>query len=230
MDANTESLVKTTVNGFIQKGYMFSAFDVTRFLRKGGERVRHNDTKDIVTEMFGNSEMGMYIRTTKDIGAPVAPFIYSHPYSDISNYSPDWIDANPNQDNMRYDAAYVFSSCGVAVGSCILATPPVFSAPVQSNQSKVKSSKLPDGVYKTTKEGRLNIPIDLVSSVSSSQSSYKFVVNSNEITILPVIYPSLYKVNKDGRIRVSRSVLNKISNGNLFKIEAKSNEIVVTPA
>jgi hypothetical protein len=220
-DANTESLIKTAVNGFVQKGYMFSAFDVTRFLRKGGERIRHNDTKDVVTEMFSNSEMGMYVRATKDIGAPVAPFIYSHPYSDISNYSADWVDTNPNQVGMCYDMG---SSAATPMVSAVPVSSPAPVAPA------VPASKLPDGVYKTTDEGRLNIPIHYVQNIINTPCVNIYQLNGG-LSILPSSTPSYSaKVNKDGRIRLSRSTLDKISDGELFKIEVKNNEIFVTPA
>ena len=239
----SDSIIRTAVDGFVQKGFMFTAYDVTKFLRKAGERVRHCEVNDIVKSMFANSEMGQYKREIKDIGAPVSPFVYAHTYSDVNDYDAAWVDTNPNQDGMKYDTT---SSSGASmVGAYVpltsVGTTPVAPVapvtPVTPVTPKAPKVSLPIGVHKVTSEGRLNIPVSVVQSaffqsafwnchsVSISNLADKIVLDPN-----PNVGSHIAVINSDGRIRLSRNSLKKISSGELFKINQVGQQIEVTPA
>lgn len=101
MTSQTEQKIIDTVNDFVQRGFMFTAFDVTKTIRNDGDRVRHKDVNQSVQNLFSNGDMGTYTRDLVNVGAPVEPWVYYHPYSDVHNYSPDWIENNPDQTGMK---------------------------------------------------------------------------------------------------------------------------------
>jgi hypothetical protein len=226
-DARTESLVRSTVDGFVSKGYMFTAFDVTRFLRKSGEQVAHHDVNGVVKSMFANSEMGsgsdQYQRDTKDVGAKVPPFIYYHPYSDVDNYDQDWINSNPTQNGMKNDPVASLPSFSTP------ATPvtPVTPVPVTSTMTitGMTVKNLPANVRAVTKEGRLEIPLTVMLKTGFASNDEAYVRKLNDKLVIENSKSVGYgiglpvAVNKDGRIRLSRGALNGISSGNLFKVE-----------
>lgn len=229
-DARTESLVRSTVDGFVSKGYMFTAFDVTRFLRKSGEQVAHHDVNGVVKAMFANSEMGsgadQYQRDTKDVGAKVPPFIYYHPYSDVDNYDQDWINTNPTQNGMKNDPVASMPSFSVPVASP--ATPSTPAPAVGTSTmtiSGITVKNLPANVRAVTKEGRLEIPLTIMLKAGFASNDEAYVHKLNDKLVIENSKSVGYgagipvNVNGDGRIRLSRGALNGISNGNLFKVE-----------
>jgi hypothetical protein len=239
----SDSIIRTAVDGFVQKGFMFTAYDVTKFLRKAGERVRHCEVNDIVKSMFANSEMGQYKREIKDIGSPVSPFVYAHTYSDVNDYDAAWVDTNPNQDGMKYDTT--IASGASTVGAYVPLTSGV-TAPVAPVAPKAPKVSLPIGVYKVTSEGRLNIPVSVVNNIGwLSRQNVGILMNKIGITVINdttlndkiVLDPNpsaaigeTVKINSDGRIRLGRSTLDQISCGDLFKIDMVGQRIEVIPA
>lgn len=216
-DTNTEQKIKDVVNTFVQKGYMFTAYDVTKFLRKGGERIRHHDVQEIVASMYANTEMGQYIRETKDVGAPVAPFVYYHPYSDLNNYDQNWVDTNPNQDGMKNDDGHGNVQPQNSQNAQSAQAPA--NAPIPAPANILVP---PDG-HAITKEGRLNIPADMVLEIADPHTALYVVKGNDKIVLksLPVAHEDIIGdvlVNLDGRVRICKSVLCKISQGNLFRV------------
>jgi hypothetical protein len=226
-DARTESLVRSTVDGFVSKGYMFTAFDVTRFLRKSGEQVAHHDVNGVVKSMFANSEMGsgsdQYQRDTKDVGAKVPPFIYYHPYSDVDNYDQDWINSNPTQNGMKNDPVASLPSFSTPATPATPVTPVPVTSTMTITGMTVKN--LPANVRAVTKEGRLEIPLTVMLKTGFASNDEAYVRKLNDKLVIENSKSVGYgiglpvAVNKDGRIRLSRGALNGISSGNLFKVE-----------
>lgn len=227
--------VKTVVDGFVAKGFMFTAFDVTKLIRASGNQIYHRDVTRAVQEMFRDGEMPDYEHDTFDVGAKVAPFVYYHRNCDVANYQSDWIEKNPTQSGMLNDAAS--STSGIAqpapssYGSAPAAIKPVGT--VATPVSAVKTS-LPKGVHATDKEGRLYIapvvtqqaglkPYQMVAVVGDGQ---KLVVttSSNASGSWP------YMVNSDGRIRICRSILSRIPKSVGYKVSASNGNIEVVPA
>jgi hypothetical protein len=226
-DARTESLVRSTVDGFVSKGYMFTAFDVTRFLRKSGEQVAHHDVNGVVKSMFANSEMGsgsdQYQRDTKDVGAKVPHFIYYHPYSDVDNYDQDWINSNPTQNGMKNDPVASLPSFSTPATPATPVTPVPVTSTMTITGMTVKN--LPANVRAVTKEGRLEIPLTVMLKTGFASNDEAYVRKLNDKLVIENSKSVGYgiglpvAVNKDGRIRLSRGALNGISSGNLFKVE-----------
>ena len=64
MDEATGRQVVALVFTQIQRGEMFTAWDITRLAREGGTTVRHREAKAIVHALFGEGQMGpTYTRT-----------------------------------------------------------------------------------------------------------------------------------------------------------------------
>ena len=227
-DTATKQLVETTVNGFIGKGFMFTAFDITKFLRAAGQKVSHRHVNDGVKEMFRDNEMGQYVRDTKDVGAPVAPFVYYHPYSDIANYDSGWLENNPSQDGMKNDAS-ADGSQSADPANQTATTAQV--APVAQVSPSLPS--LPKGQFAPNKEGRLTISSLLTKqlglvpkqTVWVEQKGYELVIRQKQTgsSVWPI------SVNSDGRIRVCSTILSKIANPVYvpYKVWALSGDIIV---
>jgi len=241
-DQVTKSKVEIVVNDFVYKGYMFTAWDVTKFLRNSGERISHRDVQDAVKEMWNDACMTDYTRDTKHIGAPVAPFVYYHQNSDVNDYQPDWMENNSNQDGMKNDGvvstvpANVVVPVAVPVASTATSTEGI-SSPLVSN-SPVRARSITSVVKEVTYEGRLNIPVKMLevagfaacTNVTASILNPNIILIENKNPSLNVVASFNIATSNDGRIRLSRTILNKISSCDKFKIERTGAKIVVTPA
>lgn len=222
--------VVTVVDGFVSKGFMFTAFDVTKFLRASGNQIHHSDVNTAVKQMFRHGEITGYDRAVKDIGAPVAPFVYFHPNSDVDKYSPDWIDNDPTQDNMKND---VNDGASTVAG---VAQPTASSygkvTPVKATHT-VKAS-LPKGVQGVDKEGRLYIAPVVTQSAGLLPKQTVWIVTDNSTKLVINTKTSSgawgVTVNSDGRIRVCRSVLSKLGAAMGYKVSAGHGNIEIVPA
>ena len=223
------SAVVTVVSGFVSKGFMFTAFDVTKFLRASGSQVKHSDVNSAVKQMYRDGEMDNYLRDTKDIGAPVAPFVYYHQNSDLDKYSPDWIDNDPNQDKMKNDT--VDDGSGTVAG---VAQPTPSSYGKVSTPTKVTKPALPKGVSGVDKEGRLYIAPVVTQSAGLVPKQTVWIVtdNSSKLIIDTKVSSGAWgvSVNSDGRIRVCRSVLDKLGPAMGYKVSAGHGNIEIVPA
>ena len=86
-DAAAIQLIDQLVQGHVQAGTMFTAYDVTVEARRRGARVRHDEARDRVHELFQQGAMGpAYARTAIDVGAPTRPFLYHRFSDDPSGY------------------------------------------------------------------------------------------------------------------------------------------------
>ena len=221
INSNTEQKIRQVVNGFVQKGFMFTVYDVTRFLRKGGNKLRHHDVHEIVEKMYADGEFIQYTRDTMDVGAPVNPFVYHHPYADLNKYEQTWVDSNVDQIGMKND--------NNGDTGTVQATAPVADQDV-SQTTKVEA---PEDGYSITKEGRLNISPEMVDEIADGAYSELYVVNSNGKILVKASTADGDKevlgrvgVNNDGRVRVCKSFLCKISQGNLFKVNLVKGEAI----
>lgn len=191
MDATMTSKVKATITDFVNRGFMFTAFDVTKTLRKDGDHVKHGNINEIVQAMFKSNEMGMYERQTINIpGQPVEPFLYFHPFSDVANYQADWVNNNPDQTGMKNDSATDSGSAenlttdpapvgasqaqpvptstnapDAPVTNAAPSSPTVASGKVDAKATR--SMKSANRVFVASVNGRLNIPPLLVSQIAN---------------------------------------------------------------
>ncbi len=73
--------VKDVIADKVSQNQMFTAFDITKELRKKGQQVSHYNIKRIVHTIYNNGDMQGYDRSLVNIaGVPLQPFLY-HPMS-----------------------------------------------------------------------------------------------------------------------------------------------------
>lgn len=247
MSNSIEKTIRDVVDKFVSDGFMFTAFDVTRTVREEvgkSTSVSHNDVKTIIQNAFNNGELGQYVRDLINVGTKVEPFVYYHPYSDISNYDPKWILNDPNQDNMKADLS-ASPAVPVTPYSSGGYQPPILdlddddddtvSVPASTSGSPPVSIKLGKNQHRLTSEGRLQIPINIVREAGLKVNQYASIINNNgSLTIvgqaIPSVNSEVVKVNKDGRIRICRSILKSLANNpqnEVFKVERNNGEIII---
>ena len=84
-DSDEVIAVKEVIEDKISHDVMFTAFDITKELRKNGNKVRHGNIRSIVHNLFRNGEINGYTRTIIDINGE-RPFVYHPISSDASLY------------------------------------------------------------------------------------------------------------------------------------------------
>ena len=84
-DSDEVIAVKEVIADKISRDVMFTAFDITKELRKNGNKVRHGNIRSIVHDLFRNGEINGYTRTIIDINGD-RPFVYHPISSDASLY------------------------------------------------------------------------------------------------------------------------------------------------
>ena len=242
MDKVVESKIRDVVSQFVKDGYMFTVWDITAFLRKNGERIKHSDTKEIVNGMFANSEMASYIRDVVDVNASPNPFLYFSTACDVANYDPDWLVTNPSQNGMKDDATNttVNPCSGVCSGNCSCGNTNSIPSPIPVPANTIvpatsyAPSCLDPDVKTLTAEGRLNISPIIVSSVGlKAGDKYSVTGDNDSIEIKPDPHFLLNgaTVNSDGRIRLAASVLELFfGDAEEFKVEVSNGAIEVFPA
>ncbi|MFA7218938.1 MAG: hypothetical protein WC119_00235 [Synergistaceae bacterium] len=257
MSNSIDQVIRDVIDKFVSDGFMFTAFDVTRTVREEvgkSTSVSHNDVKVIIQNAFNNGELGQYVRDLINVGTKVEPFVYYHPYSDIVNYDPKWILNDPKQDNMKADLSKVPStpvnpvtpSTSGGYQPPILDldeddTTPVSAAPSSTAGSLAISNaiqpknNLGKNQHRLTREGRLQIPINIVREAGFQVNQNTSVINDNgKLTIMgqaiPAVNSEIVRVNKDGRIRICHSILKSITSNpknEVFKVERNNGEIII---
>ena len=244
-DQVTKNKVEVVVNDFVSKGYMFTAWDVTKSLRNSGERISHRDVQDTVKDMWNIGSMTDYTRDTKHIGAPIAPFVYYHQNSDVNDYQADWMENNTDQDGMKNDGVDPsLISSPVTIPVPVSVSTPIPTT-VNANgpvNSPVRTTSVMSVVREVTNENRLNIPIKMLEAAGFIFAQHTdfvaTIVNKNSIVIENknscfnnrIVDDFIINMTSDGRIRLSRDILDCISVGDKFNIERNGAKIIVTPA
>lgn len=202
---------KEVVEGLIESGVMFTAFDVTREMRNQGFWVEHRDVKDLVHSMFERGEMSGtgYARSIVPIPGRSPAFCYHLYTDDVADYDP----------SMDHDDASVAPS----VPSSAAAT----SAPAKP---------LNGGYCARDYYGRVNIPKALVKALGlvPGKTAWVYLVGDhfeivNAATDNRQTYGvAKYIVNCQGNIRLSDGVLDKLSCTGLFRVSIDPSNSVIS--
>jgi len=81
--------VENVVNSFVAQGKMFTAFDVTKLLRKQGFQCNHRDVRLVVHSMHMRGGISPdYVRTNHEIDNAVWAFVYHEYRDDVNQYDP----------------------------------------------------------------------------------------------------------------------------------------------
>lgn len=219
-----DQLIRDTVSEFVSKGYMFTAYDVTKTIRKSGVSLHHSEVNGIVKAMWLSNELGIYQREVVDIGTPCAPLLYYHPHSDIENYDSSWVDSNPTQNGMIVSAIPAASTASTPTPADATDKSDTKDA-TDAGSPLTFASQIPVGstgnplFLRVTKEKRFQIPISMVKSVGWTPSQKiailevsDWTTNSNDKQLMLTPYRQSYGplncktvvVNEDGRVRISQ--------------------------
>ena len=79
--------VRAEIGESIRMNRIFTAFDITKKIRKDGVRYKHEDVKQLVHDSFLNGELTGYTRTLIDVGTAIQPWLYCPVTRDASEYN-----------------------------------------------------------------------------------------------------------------------------------------------
>jgi hypothetical protein len=215
MDYSTLQLVEQVVLEKAQAGEMFTAYDVTKEVRKRVGRsvnVPHNEVKQEVHNFFANDQMGTdYTRTLGNIpGLQSQPWVYHHTANDPANYG---------------------------APSVVPQLPPVSPGSVPDDAV----NQTPQGTYKVDARDTLCVPKSLLVAaglnpgeeayVSADALAGHVVVSKSppDGTVLTSL--STYTVDKYGNVRITQHTLaNGGIGGKEFTIDGDANRVYVKKA
>jgi len=178
MDTQTQASIQDVVRNLTQDGVMFSAYDVTRIIRAKGVPVYHSQVRSIVHSFYLDEDMDEdYIRSPLALNGRAA-LVYHHSMDDVNEYDQDAL--KPKD-----------------------ATPAVSSVTDDDEDDKVPLS--------ADNRGRVHLGADLMRKlyVKRGDVVYAFSDIDGELSITDdgLDLDRGYIVDKDGAIRIGRSVI-----------------------
>lgn len=79
--------VRRELADFMRMTRIFTAFDITKIVRKRGVRCKHDDVKQIVHSVYMSGGMSGYNRDLVDMGRDIQPWLYCPDSRDPSEYN-----------------------------------------------------------------------------------------------------------------------------------------------
>tara|TARA_R110000824_G_scaffold12226_5_gene53501 strand:- start:532 stop:1248 length:717 start_codon:yes stop_codon:yes gene_type:complete len=217
MNNTAKTAADTVIATFNSDQTIFTAYDVTRKIRDKGEKAYHSEIRDLVTNTFNNGSITLYDRTSVDLGGGIQALVYHPNGTDPNSYDKDWIDNDPTQAKVKTAATTAPAASGYTPLSD-LDDDEDDDEDEDDLTSKTDSvhvgSVSVTGTPGITKEGRLQIPINIVKSAGlyPAQDIFVHTVNLSKIEIRTNrLDKSDYAltVNKDCRIRLSKNIIFK---------------------
>ena len=234
MSNQLKNTVEAIISEWTNKGYMFSAFDVTKKVRHGGTTAAHWEVRDLVRNEFHNGNMSTYIRTLVTLPSSES-FVYHPITADSSKYNADWFTTDPTQDNMISKGV---KTQGMPTNVCTI--PNIFASTFAAGN--VKAPGFPAGKLTTlsgstvstvstgspvpigsvskslnfTNDLRLNIGPEFIKHIKSDEVQVAEKAGNLEITGFygsktdKKIHCHYYKVNQDQRIRIPSVVIENM--------------------
>jgi hypothetical protein len=222
--------VKKVVSELTKYQRLFTAHDVTRILRHqlDGERINHKDVKVEVHSIFTSDNMGIYDRSPLNVGTAVSPFVYHLSHQDPStDYNMSWVDSFLNLQQAL--SISIDPITGAPASTPTPTAKPLTVVNSQAVANRVANSKDGFKSLKTTSEGRLNIPVNMLDGfgdkafVSLSKAcSAGQNIDALSITAKPPATSVVIKTydTSNGRLRISRrGCLDKVGLGNSYAVK-----------
>jgi len=237
MNKNIDDAVAATVDTFVSKAFMFSAFDVTKTVRNSLGKsvfVSHGDVRVMVADMYAHGLMSQYVKDLAKMGSNTEAWVYYHPCSDISTYDSDWMNSNPNQDGMKVDKDSSNSLPPLTLDATVAINTVTTTSPTLITTTPNTASS--DDLHTLTKEGRLNIPKSILKQANFDDCSRMFCIKKNNDHIViskPVAaglsgnFDYVKYSDKTGRIRLNFSEINSITPNpysHKYKISCSANK------
>ena len=199
------TLVNNEVAAQIAQGLMFTAYDVTKVLRKAGVWCKHFEVRDEVHNLFANGDMGPDYKRTNALVSSNGDYawIYHHYMDDPNDYAnPSVSPANANSVTNVVPKASTVSSV------------------VSSAVSSILSSKasVPTGSYSKSVDtrGRLLIEKRHISALGLNPGNEAYVyLHGVKIEVTEGSYVggtllNVYIVDKDGAVRLGSRILKEL--------------------
>lgn len=211
-DQSTKQVVRDEVIKKVSKSESFTAFDITKLVRRTGIGIRHNECKFIVHAMYREEDiMPEFQRTLVQLpGVSIQPWLYHPDSQDPDDYARSF-----RSDLPAGSAPQVPSS---------LSTP--------STKSCRNLSANDDGSFDRSagKEGYLYVPVMVLQDLNLVPGDDVSVSAKQDEVLLSRDHgqasTTSCKVDVKGNIRLSKSIL---PSGDTFRIEIKGTNIKVSP-
>jgi bifunctional DNA-binding transcriptional regulator/antitoxin component of YhaV-PrlF toxin-antitoxin module len=175
MDIKTQ--ISDAVNLLTSQSLMFTAFDVTTFLRKNnpGVNIYHSGVNNVVRDMFTSGVMG-YDRTLRSVTVTDSAFVY-HPFG-----------ADPD----NYNAVVDLSAAPVA-------TPTVSQVTVSKQVTHKR-----DAVY-LDRFGRIRVPAAVTRDLGLSKGDRVYISHAPMGEVMVSVNPNgrPYNVDEYGNVRLT---------------------------
>jgi hypothetical protein len=205
------NLIEKTVDDYVKGNMMFTAYDVTKEVRKQAtDRVYNDEVKKDVHKYFGQGMMAGYSRALAIIaGVNPQPWLYFPMGADPSKYT-----GTPIAHDTQPDDGNVISSIGSF-----------------ANTAPTIDSK----VYKLDTTDRLCIPNKFVRQLGVNTGWTLFVNQSGTALSISktgnINFLAFYMVDKDDNVRLTASTLRKGGlNCSEFQIDGTLSEILIKSA
>ena len=235
MNRLVEIKANEVIDELIDKGHMFTAFDVTSIVRKElgkSVNVLHKYVKETVQGRYYNNDMNdggsiQYDRTVITIGLNPC-LLYHASTADFSKYNPSWLEDDPEQKNMQSDDdGYSPNTLDIddVTNSTILPSLNVDNN-VQKNDDGSKQVFI-------NSEYRINIPLELIQKANMApHQAIGVLVENGKIFITKDILNKkcneILSVNRDGRIRIGKRFLDEILDSKaVLNVKCENSDIVV---
>ncbi len=220
MDFSTLQVTEQVILEKAQKAELFTAYDVTREVRRRvgrGTNVPHNDVKQEVHNFFANGQMGTdYTRTLANLNLPSGtdqPWIYHPNTADPTNYS---------------NVTVVQTHNGVNAVTAV----------VKNDGGDDGVNLTSDGTYKVDARDTLCLPKALLQdaglipgdTANVAADALQGVVAVMKAVPDPSVYTALstYTVDKYGNVRVTQHTLQRAGcGGKEYEIDGDANKVVV---
>ena len=220
------NLITDSVNELMNKGsgYMFTAFDVTKAVRKQTtDKVIHEEVKKEVHKMFNNGQMPGYARNLAALSLP-------------NNVPQPWVYHPLNSDPTLYngDPTYgVLAHAQIPTSPALPATPATPAIPATVVIDSITTAA--DGTYEFDTTNRLCVPNSLVrqAGMKAGDDVTVLVDHNNDLVLtqdqnLAGHLLTTYVVDKYDNIRVTMATLQKAGiNGVAFDIQGDHEKITV---
>jgi hypothetical protein len=229
MDFTTLQLTEQVILEKAQSGELFTAYDVTKEVRRRvgrGTNIPHNDVKQEVHTFFATGQMGTdYTRTLANLpGVNPQPWIYHRTTDDPNTYGGNLLPApvviaGAGRDDTTDDGVNVTADGVNATDDGVNVTA--------------------DGVYKVDARETLCLPKSLLqdaglvsgdtAQVYANPLAGTLIVAKQSDNLLYTPTLSTYKVDMYGNVRVTQHTLQRAGcGGKEYKIEGDTTKLVVT--
>ena len=207
------SKVQAVVNEFVGKGFVFSAYDVTKTLRNRNPHVniRHEETKD---EIYAMDLSGQCY--THDYCHVYGFNLFSHSSDATADqrYDIDWVENNPTQSGIAFDLSSLPTTITPTPAGIVQPSIPTPSTTSTVTDDEEDEDEDDSDVLKTTAAGRLNISGKLLNVIGCTTCVSLEKDEDDDGPFIRILRSTPneelnYYFRDNGRIRINKRTLTK---------------------